>query len=423
MQQRARELGKPGPTVDAREIGTRNELADEELRDRHGPGNARLECLRAFLADQRVGVVALRQEQEPELPAVTRVLERVLERAPGSGPSCRVAVETEHELARDAEQAIEVFGRGRRAERRDRPGDAGLREADHVHVAFHDQQPLDFPQRLPRLVEPVQLPALVEQRRLGRVQVLGLALVEDAAAERDRPAARVADREHHAIAEAVVESGLPLAAALHHEAGLEQGVLAFRRSAEAFQYGIPGVRCVADRELDAAFRADAAVLEVFFRARGLAQGVAVELGDLREQRVQVLAGARARRVAPLARHLEAESRREFLDRVRKRQLVVLHEEAERRAVRAAAEAVVELLVGAHPERGRLLVVERAAGLPLAAGLLELHAAADQLDDVGARDQLVDERLWDAAGHASRYLKPGRPDARRRRLAPDAGGTR
>ena len=75
-------------------------------------------------------------------------------------------------------------------------------------------------------------------------------------------------------------------------------------------------------------------------------------------------------------------------------------------MRAAAEAVVELLVGAHPERRRLLVVERAAGFALAAGLLELHAAADQLHDVGACDQLVDEGLRDAAGHGTKIPQAG-----------------
>ena len=75
-------------------------------------------------------------------------------------------------------------------------------------------------------------------------------------------------------------------------------------------------------------------------------------------------------------------------------------------MRAAAEAVVELLVRAHPERRRLLVVERAAGLALAAGFLELHAAADQLHDVGARDQLVDEGLRDPAGHVTTIPQAG-----------------
>ena len=42
-------------------------------------------------------------------------------------------------------------------------------------------------------------------------------------------------------------------------------------------------------------------------------------------------------------------RLEFVDCVRERQLVVLHQEADRRAVRAAAEAMVELLRRAYPE--------------------------------------------------------------------------
>jgi len=40
---------------------------------------------------------------------------------------------------------------------------------------------------------------------------------------------------------------------------------------------------------------------------------------------------------------------------------------------------------------------RAAGLVLAPGFLQLHAAADHLDDVGPGDEFVDEMLGDA-GH-------------------------
>src|SRR5690606_21018931 len=94
--------------------------------------------------------------------------------------------------------------------------------------------------------------------------------------------------------------------------------------------------------------------------------------------------------AALAWHLEARSRGEFLDRLDEAEVVVLHDEAERGPVRTAAEAVIELLVGADRERRRLLVVERAAGLVLPPRALQLHAAADHLDDVDARDQLVDE---------------------------------
>src|SRR6185312_16427279 len=58
------------------------------------------------------------------------------------------------------------------------------------------------------------------------------------------------------------------------------------------------------------------------------------------------------------------------------------------------EAMIELLLRAHPEGGGVLVVEGAAGLVLAARFLQLHARADDLHDVRAGDQLVDEALGD-----------------------------
>ena len=64
--------------------------------------------------------------------------------------------------------------------------------------------------------------------------------------------------------------------------------------------------------------------------------------------------------------------RKLLDRVHERQAAMVGEEADRIAMRAAAEAMVEILVVVDGEAGRLLVVERAAGLPLAAGADELH---------------------------------------------------
>jgi len=57
------------------------------------------------------------------------------------------------------------------------------------------------------------------------------------------------------------------------------------------------------------------------------------------------------------RHFETQPFGQRLDGFRKGQLLELHQEAERGAVRAAAEAVVELLVRAHPEGGRLLVMK------------------------------------------------------------------
>ena len=181
-------------------------FADQVVGQRQCIREPRLEGLGAFLAHQRVGIVALGQEQEAHLAALLHFGDRVLERAPGGGPSCAVAIEAEHHFADEPEDPLQVIRRRRGAERRDRVGDAGLVQAHDVHVALDHEQALQAARGLPRLVQAVELAPLVEQLRLGRVQVLRFAGVEHAPAEGDRPAARVADRKHHAVAEAVVEA-------------------------------------------------------------------------------------------------------------------------------------------------------------------------------------------------------------------------
>ncbi len=61
------------------------------------------------------------------------------------------------------------------------------------------------------------------------------------------------------------------------------------------------------------------------------------------------------------RHLHAGAAGQFLDGVDEAHALVFHDEADGRAVRAAAEAVVELLGRADREGRRFLVVEGAAG--------------------------------------------------------------
>ncbi len=100
----------------------------------------------------------------------------------------------------------------------------------------------------------------------------------------------------------------------------------------------------------------------------------------------------------LARHFETGALREIGDGVEEPELLVLHEKPDDRAVRAATEAMIELLLRTHPEGGGLLGMKRAARLVFAPGFLEADPRADDLDDVGACDDLVDERLWDSTGH-------------------------
>src|SRR4029077_5567808 len=105
-------------------------------------------------------------------------------------------------------------------------------------------------------------------------------------------------------------------------------------------------------------------------------------------------------------------------------VVVRHQKPDRAAVLAATETVIEALRRAHRERRRFLGVKRAQALETAAGPLERNARADDLGDVRACEQLVDEGLWDQAAHGPALCEPGhRPQARvfdRSRDVDDAG---
>jgi hypothetical protein len=378
------------------------QLRQQVFRQRQRAGDARLECLAALLAHERVGILALGQEEEADLAPVLCLGQHVLQRAPCRRATGAVAVEGEHDLVHQPERAPQVLGRRCRAERRDRVVQPRLVQARDVHVTLDDEQALQRQARLSRFIQAVELAALMEQRRLGRIEVLRLAAVDHAAAEADDPAARVADREHHAIAEAVVERVLARRRSLapDDEAGREQRALRLLGCAEAAQHLLPGVRRIADAKLLQRLEAQAPAAHVLARTFILGELLGIESGDATEQVREPLGSRALRRLARFARYLEPEALRQLLHRLRKRQLVVLDQEAERAAVGAAAEAMEELLVRADPERGRLFVVERAASLELAPGFLQRHAFADQLDDIGAADQLVDEALGNAAGHAS-----------------------
>ena len=120
-----------------------------------------------------------------------------------------VAVEAEDRRGIEAPQALELGFGERGADGRDDFGDAGAVEGDHVHIAFDDDQAPGGPAGGRGAVDIVESAALVEERRVGRIEIFGLAVAEDAAAKGDDAAARVADREHQPAAEAVVAVASP----------------------------------------------------------------------------------------------------------------------------------------------------------------------------------------------------------------------
>ena len=117
---------------------------------------------------------------------------------------------------------------------RDDLGDAGAVEGDHVHIAFDDDQAPGGAAGGAGAVDVVERAALVEERRVGGIEIFGLAVAEDPAAEADHPSARVADREHQPAAETVV-AVLAAFFGLDEHAGFDRACLrrAFRARASA----------------------------------------------------------------------------------------------------------------------------------------------------------------------------------------------
>jgi hypothetical protein len=118
---------------------------------------------------------------------------------------------------------------------------------------------------------------------------------------------------------------------------------------------LPAVGRVTDAELLGDFTADAAPFQVADGFFGMLQLFVVILGGLGHdlgQGGQLRPVVRAFSVTALVfRNLHADALRQFLDGIDEAEPGILHEKADRRPVRAAAEAVVELLARADREGG------------------------------------------------------------------------
>ena len=106
-----------------------------------------------------------------------------------------VDVVGERDPARVAGQQRDLAGREGRAEAGDDVVEAGLVGHQRVGVALDDDRLACLADRALGLVDEVERPALVEERRRRGVEVLGPVALEEPAAEPDRVAVLVADRE------------------------------------------------------------------------------------------------------------------------------------------------------------------------------------------------------------------------------------
>jgi len=93
--------------------------------------------------------------------------------------------------------------------------------------------------------------------------------------------------------------------------------------------------------------------------------------------------------APLFDYRDSGPRREFMNRRRKIEMLVIHHETEDAPADAAAEAVKRLSLRTHRERRGLLLMKRTKRLESGAGAPEWKIRSDHFDDVIRRRDLFD----------------------------------
>ncbi|MEY9305624.1 hypothetical protein ABH977_000836 [Bradyrhizobium ottawaense] len=238
----------------------------------------------------------------------------------------------------------------------------------------------------------VEIVALVKERRLRRIQVLCRnVLLQRAPAESDDAAAQIGDREHHAIAEAVVRHGNVVAG--HQQAGLDHVVDGNAELAEVLLQREAIGRGIAEAELQLRRRRDRAVGEIAARLGADARGQGLreigrgEIHDVMQRPAALLLPRRIRRHR---RQRQARHAGEPLDGFREGQAVGLHHEADDVAVLARGEVVVKTLLVVDVEGRRLLLLERRQPLPLPPRLLQLDALAHDFGDRKPGTKLVEE---------------------------------
>ena len=398
LPQQARVAGHVGAALGRGQVALLAGRLHQKGAQRQRSVHQGCKCLGAVRAHKAVGVVLGRQKQKLDAARVGGVRQRVVQRLARCAPAGAVAVKAEHHRVGEAQQFAQVLGRARRAQRGHRVRKTQLRQRHHVHVALGDQRQAALADGGACLKQAVQLAPLVEQRGFGRIEVFGFVVAQHAPAKADAFALHIADREHHAVAKTVVAAHiLGVVVIGDDQAGVQQQrVVVLRKHAGQ---PVPAGRCITQPVAPGQFAGHAAPLEVLHRAGGVAQLLAVGLSGLFQHIGQrgLLLAARCGAFALLRRqvvlrHLQAGALRQVVDRLDKTHAGVLHQKPDGIAVFSTAKTVKKLFGRADAEGRRFFAVERAQPHEIGTAFFQLHIAADQLDDVGAVNQLLDKRL-------------------------------
>jgi len=255
-------------------------------------------------------------------------------------------------------------------------------------------------QRVAGFKQAVQFTPLAENRGFRRIQVFGFVVAQHPPAKADAFALDVADRKHDPVAETVVALGFAgrspgVRLAGDDQAAFDQqGIVVIGKhagqAAPAFR-GIPEAKSLGD------FTRDAAPLEILDRPfRGTQIFDIGQCGFFQHAGQRRLLFAQVGRPGPVLRrnvvfgHLQAVLLGQVLDGLNECHAGMVHQEADGVAIFAATKAVVELFRGADAEGGRFFAMKRAQAHEVGAAFFELHIAADDIDHVGTRQQLLNE---------------------------------
>ena len=392
------------PTFDGVEVEAGDRGGDDEFEERLAAVDEFAQGRVTFPDAQVTGVEAVGFDGDEGLGA-----EQALE---FEGLECRlltggVAVEGEDHLsgrvvAEEAADDLHVFGAEGRAAGGHGLVDSGEVGGHDVGVALDDDDALGLRDRLLRQIEPVEDLVLVVERGLRGIEVLRslVVVIESAGAEADGPGRHVLDRPDHPTAEAVVDS----ASAFAGQAAGEDLLVGEAGPAQMGRQGIPGFRGEPDAELSARLSGKAAAGEEFatdlpgfgFQSLGEeAPGDFVHLQQSLPAAGLFPVGSLPVLVAQMHSGLAGQG----LDGFDEAELFDLLQEGEYIAGLTAAEAMVHPDLGAHRERGSLLVVERAQTLERSDACgLEGDEFPDHLVDAGAAAQFVDVLALDESGH-------------------------
>ncbi|OQA33733.1 MAG: hypothetical protein BWY56_01996 [Acidobacteria bacterium ADurb.Bin340] len=197
-----------------------------------------MEALAAQLEAPGIGILAVRQHEQPDVEALGQRHPQRLLHGPEPGG---IPVEAQHQPLGEAPQLLEMGLREGRPQRRHRARNPLLLKLEHIEIALHHQGPL--PELALGPVEPEEHLALAEERRFPRIQVLGFGIAEGPAPKGDESAPGIVDGDGEPIPEEI-DLGAPFAAG--HEPRLLQQLPGEPGPPQVAGQGLPCIRRIAE---------------------------------------------------------------------------------------------------------------------------------------------------------------------------------